>query len=479
MSIYIFPYMAQNINFNATSITRSLLMHKILLNSIKETIKFIPEYKYINKKIGLDDICGGGNIFGNNGVLEKLNNYEGYNIEQIDRLKYLDELNSNLNSLNNINIESKELLNKETIRKLIDLNGKYIKKIQHKEYKKDYIKCIEIIDEDISLNYEWIETINSNSTSLINIVKIFKEITDIGLVIDKNCFNEKYGDDRDVCPLDYFVFNKNGDLKYFIGFNTLHKNQKYFNKKTNKMFLTQNNLSCLLNFISMIRNALYLKNVDNSSFINKSINIIVNNKSNITSFQQIIDIIEVKNKKHKSNEREMNIPKKKIGIFLDTANIYTGIRDLEIDFDYLLISIYGIEALKQVKLKKATIVYQQNKNGTLKNNEYNKRNKKIEANLKEKYGFDIKTLYTKKYASEQIDDKALIEIITKNIHAVDKVLLMTGDKHFKEIIDLCKKNHKEIKVISVSEKDTSNSILSQKHHSCIYEYWDCIRLYRG
>lgn len=474
MSIYLFPYMAQNIPFNATNINRSLAIHKILLDSLKETRMFIPEYKYISKTISLDDICYGKEIYGNNGLLEKLNNYEGCNIEKVDRLKHLNELNLNLNSLINIGVEYKGLLNKEKIRELIDLNEGYIEKIKSEEYKKNHLKCIEIMDDDICLDYEWLEFININKSTLINIVNIFKEITDIGLVIDKNCFKENYDDETDINPLDYFVFKKNGELKYFIGFNTILKNQKYLNRKTNKLYLTQNNIDCLLNFISIIRNTCYLKNIDISLFMNKTVDTIVKNKPNLTDFQDILNIIKNDTSYVTKNK------KAKIGVFLDTANIYTGIKDLEIDFNYLLMSLYDIDALQNVKVKKATIVYQKDIDGSLKDSKYNLRNKEIEKNLREKYDFDIKTIYIRGNYSNQIDDEALKDIIRKNIHAIDKVLLMTGDKHFKEIVDLCKKEGKEIKVISVCEGDTAKIEISRhRNHSYIYKYWDCIRLFRG
>lgn len=72
MSIFIFPYMAQNMEFNAPSIKRSLEIHEILLNELIETNMFIPEYTYVQKQMSLEDIYSSPDIYGKNAVREKL-----------------------------------------------------------------------------------------------------------------------------------------------------------------------------------------------------------------------------------------------------------------------------------------------------------------------------------------------------------------------------------------------------------------------
>lgn len=480
MSIFIFPYLAQNMEFNSPSIKRALDIHKILLNELKETNKFIPEYNYIQKEISLEDICNNPNIYGNNVVREKLNSYEGFNIEQKDRLKYLNKFILNLKDISGTNLNDEKFINIKTIKQLIHLSKKYFRKIKRTKYKKNLLKYIEVVDEDISLNHEWIEKIHNNKESFSNLVKIFKEITDLELLIDVNCFQENYEDDdndnaTDINPLDYFVFTKNGDLKYFVGFNTIHINNQYLNKETSKLYITRNNIKALFNLIYIIKNKCYSKKLDSSLFINKPLDVIDNNKANITTFEKILEIIEndiTEVKKEKAP---------KIGVFLDTANIFTGIRNLEIDFDYLFMCIYGITNLKHIKMKKATILYQVeivDDKEILKENYYNLRNKDIAKNL-EKYGFYIKEVTITNHYANSKDDEVLKEIIRKNLNSIDKVLLMTGDGDFKEIIDLCEEEGKEIKVISVCEKDSKKEIRRYANHSYIYEYWDCIKLYRG
>ena len=426
----------------------------------------------------LEDIYSSPNIYGNNSVREKLSSYEGYNIEQKDRLKYLDKFILSLEDIADTNLKNEKLINKKVIRNLVHLSKKYFKKIKQTKYKENSLKCIEIIDEDISLNYEWTEKIHYNNESLSNIAKLFKEVTYLELVIDINCFQPKYSDyekETDINPLDYFVFNKNGYLKYFVGFNTLHINTQYLNSETNKAYITRNNIEAFFYLIEIIESKSYEKERNNSLFVNKPLDVIYKNKDSITTFEQVLEIIE-------NNLTEVTKEKApKIGVFLDTANIFTGIRILEIDFDYLFMCIYGAENLKHIKMKKATILYQVKKidnKEVLKDNSYNRRHKDIAKNL-EKYEFELSEVTITQHYANSKDDEVLKEIIRKNLHSIDKVLLMTGDGHFKDIIDLCEKEGKEIKIISVCEGDTADEFIHYVNHSYIDEYWDCIKLYRG
>ncbi|WP_066172649.1 NYN domain-containing protein [Bacillus marinisedimentorum] len=171
---------------------------------------------------------------------------------------------------------------------------------------------------------------------------------------------------------------------------------------------------------------------------------------------------------------------KRIGIFLDVANLYTDLHDLEVDYRRLFTVLYGMEGKKQIKDRFA-VFFQPVYESAMKTEAFKKRQNVLAAKLEEQ-GFEIILAGNEKAKAKQMvggeahdaDDNKLIQRMEERLGRLTEILLFTGDKDFYEILQTYKTAGRRVKVISTHPDSTSNRIREGFDHSYITDYWDCI-----
>lgn len=475
--VYAFPYISSKNGgyFDTEDIYNSIRIHRALLLKLGSSKNFIPELCYTNKYIDMnmmENIQNYKDFFNGERIVDILSIYDNKSIKQENLIKKSLEIEVLLNDL--YKIDSK-LVDKSKINEILYKNSLVRNYKEEKIDSKNKFKVLKVDGEDASLEYEWMEKISKTDQWIIDIIELFKDITKSGFIIDTNKFLDTYGENsNNIHPLDYFIFTEDAKLKYFIGFNSVFFNYKFFNKKSKDIHILENNLRAFANLIKSVFSFYYTNfrdyNFPHKSGVMKIYEKFNNNATGFIDFDEALNIIK--------SDRTRNI-ESKIGVFVDTANIYVGMRSLDIDFDHLITSVYGIEALKQIKYKIATIVYPKYKS-RLKTKYVRSLQDKLKESL-ERYGFDVKAIMLDGPKANQVDDNLLINLIENRIDSIDKILLMTGDKHFYDVLCKYRDKKKDIKIISVSEEDTSSCIFDgefKNNHFYIHEYWDSVILYR-
>lgn len=303
---------------------------------------------------------------------------------------------------------------------------------------------------------------------LFQLIEFFSFLTEVGIKILDNI------------DTDGFLYNQDGSIQYFIGFSNL------ILTNGDKRSLYKYNLYTLASLL----NKYYLKDTERyqahlyhqkwfEKIEKRLIGPFLYNKYSAVNYSTFIDVID------DLQEKKMKVyPKQNIGIFLDVANIMTPLFNkysrIEIDFDKLVDSIYSERKGNKICKREAVIFLPNYQGQAFREDKY-----KIIFEIKdylESYGFQIFTVENEQAAAKEIvegksvdiDDMKLIGLMENSINHIDAALLLTGDRHFYDIASKYKLSGKDIKLISVSEENTSNMFIEGFDHSFIYEYWDCI-----
>lgn len=317
--------------------------------------------------------------------------------------------------------------------------------------------------------YEMIATSLSDSNSWIfQLIKFFSFLTIEGyrLTIDG------------VEPGD-FLYDQDGNLMYFTGYSQLTLNK-------GKDLLDNNLLSLAHLFYNY-----YIKDTEKhearlyqQSWFEKLegrlIEPLIYGKYSAqmySDFQEILLDMEGKLKSAPDSRT-------RTGIFLDTANIltplYSGFSKIRIDFDHLLVSIYG--KLDSWKIDtRIAVMFLPTYQGEVNRDDKYTLIMEIKEDL-ESYGFQVLVVenetavakHITKGKVEDVDDIKLIEVMGKYKNRLDRALLLTGDGHFYDIAYQYKQAGKEIKLVSITEESTSKQLVNNFDHKYIYDYHDCL-----
>jgi len=335
---------------------------------------------------------------------------------------------------------------------------------------KEMIFPIPFIRDSKVLKYPDIAKDLSNSNKwLLQIVDFFGFLTEEGYKISNT----------NIEP-DDFLYRPDASIRYFIGFNNL----QYF--KGNREFLVEHNL----NSLAFLFNKFYLQDTEKfdarlyqekwfEKIEGRLIEPLLYNKYSAITYNSFSEIEE-----DLAGDLKTKVEKQNIGVFLDVANIltpmYTEYSRMEIEFNKLFESVFGRKNSRNI-VKKVAVVFLPDYQGSLfREDKYD-----LIFDIKdylESYGFEILTVENRTAAAKidlggeirDTDDDKLIEVMEKSLNELDSVLLLTGDKHFINIAQKYRDYGKEIKLISVSEDNTNNTIWKEFDHQFIYKYWDCI-----
>ncbi|GAB6100664.1 hypothetical protein JCM16358_25430 [Halanaerocella petrolearia] len=397
-------------------------------------------------------------------------------------LEYLNECNYNLipqSSKEWLFTFKQEILTSE--KKDFNLKNNYdksfpeinqnLKKLNQGLFKRENIGLILPVfgtEENLYQRDDIANKIGTNIKWLKNLINFFSFLTKEGYKI-KAVKNEISSSTVKEDVFNNFLYNKQGEIKYFINYNSLS-----INHKSQKM-LSTNNLTELYRLLKASFSVKGIANNINQLYQeNNNFKIIYDNLENghYHSFEEIKQQFD--GQKIKRSQ--------KIGVFLDVANIFKGIGarlgNLNIDFGRLLDTIYNAAENKD---KYATLFYPtfpDNPEATVRQAEKQDQLKKY----LERWGFNVlevengtpkSKLESKRLSS---DDQALINKMEDLINDRDSILIMSGDSDFYEIASKYQQLGKEVKIISISTEDTDDSLLEGFEHYYLSDFWDCIEI---
>lgn len=194
------------------------------------------------------------------------------------------------------------------------------------------------------------------------------------------------------------------------------------------------------------------------------------------NFQEII--LDLK------NQLTFSVNKKRIGVFLDVANffsaMFTKMSRMEINFNQLLARVYGRGESRRIKKKIAVMFWpfyrddrqrEQKLSFLLTLKDYLQANGFVVIKAENKAA-QAKTVVDGEVID--VDDVKLIEIMESSLQELDSILLLSGDRHFFDIIRKYEQNGKEVRVISISADSTYQQYPINFNHQYIDQYWQCI-----
>lgn len=321
--------------------------------------------------------------------------------------------------------------------------------------------------EQISRDDTYVKNMANQEFWLEQLITFFKVMTDQHIWIDSSI------------SFDSFLYNHRGEIEVFTAYNLL----TFENHPDRYVKITDHNLRVFAGLIQQIFNFVdpYVHNQSaqiykHNSKVNQLFHRITDNGVEFASFENMLEYLQGK---------EIPRSTKKIGVFLDVANIYTGLHSMKIDFQNLFSTIFGLEQKGRIRDQHAVIflpIYENEK----KTEDVYMFQLEIKEQL-EKQGFQVKEVKNGTAKAKQIingqeydvDDQYLIDKLKERYESLDSILLLSGDDHFYEILKKYKDAGKEVKVISIHPEDTSKRIREEfsKHHYFITDFWDCVKLY--
>lgn len=276
-------------------------------------------------------------------------------------------------------------------------------------------------------------------------------------------------------PTD-FLYDQKGRIRYFLGFN-------YLKLKSDSEYLLNNNMNSLAHLLYNY----YLEDTEKQEAK------LYGQKWFEKIEGRLIEPLVIGDYSYKfySNFEEIKLDlkgklkdylrKKRIGVFLDVANIFKVIGTIRIDFNKLFKEIYGRIESRKIQ-KKIAVIFIPRYESKQKSLNVFKKMIKIKKYLSS-YGFQVIEVENDSARAKTIvndieidvDDRKLIESMRKARDEVDSILLLTGDRHFYKIARDYQKNGKEVKIISLTKKSTYRNFISDFDHNFIYDYWQCIQ----
>lgn len=330
------------------------------------------------------------------------------------------------------------------------------------------ILCIEN-PGTLSLHYEHVSAMAEQEEWILQLIGFFSLLTDEGLLFD-----------ADEVTFDAFLFHQSGHLYAFLAYDLL----SYDLRSRSREGIMEHNLrsffTLMESFYDYYHERVQQQNSIAPLFQHDSLFTRLWNRMKqgveFNSFAHMMDYCHGK---------ETPKPDEHIGVFLDTANIYTGLRDWHIDFHRLMTSLYGLEQTGRIREKYATVflpVYDDEEKTRRVQQSPKKRGEELE-----RQGFKITYTSNDQAKAKQwidgievdSDDQQLIKKMEEKLHKLTSVLLLSGDQHFHDILMKYKQANKHVKLISVQEEDTSQMLLSSfgEDHSYITDYWDCMKIH--
>ncbi|WP_088103015.1 NYN domain-containing protein [Halalkalibacter urbisdiaboli] len=325
-----------------------------------------------------------------------------------------------------------------------------------------------IPEKEISSDFNHIEQMVSNPRWILQLISFFASLT-------KNQITVSVED----ISFDSFLYNPNGMIAAFISYDLLKIRPNMSLEK-----ITDTNLRGFAKLIWSFFDYSARMLPDNTvmpkhdSLLYKLLQRMKSETDfEFNSFQEVANFIK---------NPDLTSKPRRFGVFLDVANIYTGLHNLKIDYHSLVLSVFGLEAKGRIKEenKHAVLFYPVYEDEEKTNDVYHSQ-KQLKETLENEFSFRVHetnngTPKAKRIVNgkeSDVDDEALIKKMEERFEYLDHILLLSGDAHFYEILMKYKQTEgKTVSIISIHEDDTSNRIRTdfKDEHKFITEYADCI-----
>jgi uncharacterized LabA/DUF88 family protein len=346
--------------------------------------------------------------------------------------------------------------NKQNIHRTVEQINRFL--VSANRTKIDRVPVLSIpIMKEYSLARDHVREMLLNQQWIRQLISFFQFITDNNV---KACTRLK---------IDSFLFNKEGKIEKFLMYNLLER----ANASSTEVLL--HNLKVFEALINDFSGELYesgYKEDQHDSDFNVLMIALSRKIYAFDDFNEIILFLD-------QQERGDRTPEK-VAVFLDTANIFTGLHTYDIDFSRLLTQVFGEK--KNISEQYAALFYPKYESES--KTSYEKARRDEFKSILEAQGFHVITASNGREKAKVIengvemdaDDLKLIAKMKERIGVYRKILVLTGDKHFLPIMKEYEERGVEVNVISIHPDDTSQEIRThfKNRHHFITDYWESI-----
>lgn len=483
--IYILPYIYQGIiEFKWEEIMKVISNHKKIEEILKQENKYILSADYKNRDISQIEVIEHENDYY---LAHKMLNLIG-KIQEEDIIKTLanemlekeenkqryskDQSTNKRNIWKNWFESKKDIDREEENRRKIE----QLKRIRENREKKGVIPVLEI-DEAMKNFKDVIQLLGAQFDWVIEIANFIEVLTTHYIKLKDEFYKEPQEDDT-IEPMDYFLFDEQGKMRGFIGIHTLEVLDSWYMPHGFE-FIEENNLRVFRYIVQFMYDQLVIQaslaedyHERMEALKESPLEILCKSQNQLYSLSDLEEVVEsIRNDKY----REVR-EKKKIGIFMDTANIYTPLKNIGIDFNKLLVCIYGPDKMKDIIYKYCTLLFLEYPNEY--QHQYELERKSQKKKELEEYGFEVIEVKCKSRHANQKDDEKLQDILDSHINTIQEALILTGDGHFVEYFRKYTRHGIQVKIISIDEETTANTIKKEFGNQLYYleECWEAINL---
>ncbi|WP_227938282.1 NYN domain-containing protein [Alkalihalobacillus deserti] len=424
-----------------------------------------PNYKFESLDVIVEQYEREGNVIPETSIIH-LSDFQ--NVHSSDVNNVYQAFKKNLDQLQRVHASSPFELSYYQCQSVNDhvasLNQK-LKDVSRHQYSE--IPIFEYSNKEISLHNEHIEQMTKNPKWIIQLVIFFSSLT-------KNKMTVTFED----LNFDSFVYNQNGTIAAFISYDLVN-----IRPNLSSTQMTETNLRAFSKLIWAFYD--YSSNVDTDSSLFTNHNSLLykllqriksETEIEFTSFQEIASFLK---------GEEVNVKPARFGVFLDVANIYTGLQTMEIDYHSLFLSVFGLEAKGRIKEEnKHAVIFLPVYEDERKTNKVQRHQRELKETLELEFSFKVHettnaTPRAKSFINGEeidVDDKMLIRKMEERLDYLDHILLLSGDAHFVDVLKKYKQEGKKVSVISIHEDDTSDKMQTEFDHKFIHEYAESISI---
>lgn len=347
--------------------------------------------------------------------------------------------------------------NKQYIHRTIKNVNRYL--IKEKSAKNDRMPVLSIqFMKEYSLNSDHVSNMLGNQKWIRQLIGFFQFITDIKVKAHPRV------------KMDSFLFNKEGEIKHFLMYNLLERS-------TAPVLEVQlHNLKVFQAIIQDFSGELYGSGSYREDQHNSDFNLLMialgKKEYAFDDFNEVAAFLDQQGKRAKTEE--------KIAVFLDTANIFTGLHTYDIDFSKLLSQVFGEK--KNITEQYAALFYPKYESES--KTRFEKARRDDFKLALEAQGFQVLTASNSTEKAKVIengqeldaDDLKLIAKMRERMEKYTKILVLTGDKHFLPVMKEYEEIGVEVNVVSIHPEDTSQEIVThfKDRHHFITDFWESI-----
>lgn len=338
-----------------------------------------------------------------------------------------------------------------------------------KESGKAYNMMLHLPENETYLAYRacWVQIIE-NGKWINQLIEFFYDLTKHQIMIDEEAFIKE---GRFANVMDYFLFNSNGEVKSFVALNTL--DDAYIPEGIKDVKVIEiNNIKVLQQFFQEAYRLMKKECRGSQKHLQKLNQSLLGkfreDRAVAYPFRKFLDLQHY-------FEGESERPKKRIGVFLDNANIETNFYGFQSDFYRLINSIVYDQSEPQEIVTQVSTLFLPTK-ASREEQEQSDRKKHTRKRILMRDQFEVIEVENGKGIAHKKDDYVLIDKILESLEGLDKVLIFTGDVDFIDVFRKCRALGKELKIIATNQGSTAQEIIEEfgEELSYLHEYYECI-----